>query len=752
MKASITYNPYKISTKIIINGESPREGSELFRPRKRFQEWVDALPQILLSEYRANNWDIDFYGAENDYDDLVTAIESGRSGFKAKTTFHKCTDLAEAEASLIEIYHDFYNLQNREPDILKKDSNNDVESVASSVFEVSVIGSPSSGKSTMINALLGKPILPVDEETTPSVIVRLLSESRDNYVADAINKSGQSVSHIDDVTEQDIKILSKKEDVESIIVRGAVPFANASGIQLMINDISDDSLTYGAIENSEQSLVICVLDGQRIREDDCKTYLSGVSKQIARLSKNRRNQFLFVMSKADNFSTSEDGDNCIQQALNSIKEALETQHIFEPVILPVASTPALALRTSDEEDNDLILFKERIKNYPKVFSLDEYEEFSKISAKLVKKIKDSKNDENILEISTGIVNIEHIILNYINNYGRPARVYDLAHPLSLKLEEIKKSGRIANKISWYNNILSSLTRYIEYLEDLISPAKKISESINNADLVSHATEALNAQYLEIEKEVKKSLRYNRTRMEKDFAIEKYIELQTKSIELQERMIAEAKMIEKDFLNDRILRHIELLKELLKEMHITDELPIFDLGSVCKTSIPNVNLDEFTTTQIKVETAGELLKKSVKESINETIEFNVRHGFPPISPETLPQLITDVGIGIARGLKTEPLTISTDYINMSKVSDIFIKQTLDYISNIKDSIIIEINKQSNSIKSKIYDGVQNLIDEKESYQSRLESAVGGIQYYQVLERQLDIIYCRIIRIIDFEILS
>ena len=48
---SITYNPYLISTDIKVDGESPKSDSALIVGKKRLQEWVEKLPQIIIEGY-----------------------------------------------------------------------------------------------------------------------------------------------------------------------------------------------------------------------------------------------------------------------------------------------------------------------------------------------------------------------------------------------------------------------------------------------------------------------------------------------------------------------------------------------------------------------------------------------------------------------------------------------------------------------------------------------------------------------------
>jgi hypothetical protein len=49
-KVFIKYNPYRLTTEILIDGKKIKNNSQLNRPDQRLQEWVDHLPEILCEE------------------------------------------------------------------------------------------------------------------------------------------------------------------------------------------------------------------------------------------------------------------------------------------------------------------------------------------------------------------------------------------------------------------------------------------------------------------------------------------------------------------------------------------------------------------------------------------------------------------------------------------------------------------------------------------------------------------------------
>ena len=45
----LEYNPYKVETKILVDGEKPKRNSRFNTENRRLQEWIEEMPEILTS-------------------------------------------------------------------------------------------------------------------------------------------------------------------------------------------------------------------------------------------------------------------------------------------------------------------------------------------------------------------------------------------------------------------------------------------------------------------------------------------------------------------------------------------------------------------------------------------------------------------------------------------------------------------------------------------------------------------------------
>ena len=174
-KVKIKYNPYIVETEITVDGQKPKANSALNVGKKRLQEWVEKLPQILLHEYRDSNVIIEFTGTVSDYEDIESVFNVYKGKISATCNFHKTADITDVERTIDKIFMDIKNgpvAELKDKKIIQA-----FEKAKDSKFEINVVATMSSGKSTLINALLGQQLMPAANEATTATIVKNLTMS-----------------------------------------------------------------------------------------------------------------------------------------------------------------------------------------------------------------------------------------------------------------------------------------------------------------------------------------------------------------------------------------------------------------------------------------------------------------------------------------------------------------------------------------------------------------------------------------------
>ena len=533
-KISIKYNPYLVETTITVDGKSPKSNSALNVGRKRLQEWVEQLPQILLDEYRDSNFAVDFTGNSSDYEDIRAAFDNVQGTIDAKCSFHKTKDIAEVERTIDSIFKEIQEgpiSELRDQQIV-----NAFEKAKNSRFEINVVATMSSGKSTLINALLGQQLMPAANEATTATIVKIVDSIQEGFSAIALDKSGNQLGEkIDSVTLEDMKRLNASEEVSTIELHGKIPFVSSVGMKLVIVDTpgpnnSRDSkhqeMTYRMISDSEKSLVLYVMNGQQLGINDEKIFLDYVCQSMKQGGKQGRERFIFAVNKMDAFKPKDEGLDCIENALEKVKSSLEERGIHNPNIFPVTACAALELRTDDDEPMALEIFKRGSKKYPSLH-FDNYYQYSNLPQavrtdieEIVAQAEKANDNDTLVEVRTGIVSIEKAISQYINKYARTTKVADLVSSFNEKLKELSAVAHLEDAIRKDKATKAKLENQITQIKRTILSAQNAqsrSKSIDKIDLKSTVEREVQSYINQINRSISRLLSGHSNRVEKSRA-------------------------------------------------------------------------------------------------------------------------------------------------------------------------------------------------------------------------------------------
>ena len=534
-KVDISYNPYKVNSNISIDGKKPIKGSSINdMERRRLQEWIEVLPSVLLKEYRDTNFEISFTGTQMDYDDVVSSFEAAKDiVVVTKYNFINKAEPTEAESLIDSIFTDIQNGPIQE----LKDQRiiESFEKAKNSRFEINVIATMSSGKSTLINALLGKRLMPAANEATTATIVKIVDTEKngDGFDAKAYDKSNNLVESIENITLQHMTELNKNETVSTIELYGKIPFVKSVGMKLVLvdtpgpnnsRDVTHKEMTYRMLQNSDKTLVLYVMNGTQLGINDEKLFLDDVSRVMREGGKQSRERFIFAVNKMDSFKPKEEGEDCILRALENAKNGLEEREIFQPNIFPVTSLSALEKRSEDDEPMAIDNFKRGIKKY-QCLHFDNYYQFSHQDISIKKQILSALNgaDEmTAVELHSGIVNIEMAINQYVNKYAKTLKVADLVLSFDEKLKELAAVAHLEDEIRKNKSKKAELERQIEIIKSNINAAKEaktLSSRIDKLDLTKEAISEIQSYMSVISNKINK-LRVGHTELEKSEAIKK----------------------------------------------------------------------------------------------------------------------------------------------------------------------------------------------------------------------------------------
>ena len=350
----VKYNPYRMETKIKVNGNPVCSDSILYKVTKgkRLQEWVGEFPQMLVDEFNSIDFDIEFYGMSLDWDDFEDVFKRAKENGTIKNLKMKFTEGKRDETVSDKIVSVFTDLQEgpvddfRNPKLIRAFAN-----INNLVFPINVIATMSSGKSTLINALLRKKLMPSKNEACTSNITEILDNDIETFTAVVYDEDEIVLQQISDLTYEIMNELNDDKNVHRIAAKGNIPFLDAKSTALMLVDTpgpnnsqnqAHKNTTYRAINSDANNLILYVLNGTQLSTNDDASLLSYVAEQIKRGGKQVRDKFLFVVNKMDNFNPEVED---IEKVILAAKKYLELYGIEEPQIFPCSAYTALNIRT-----------------------------------------------------------------------------------------------------------------------------------------------------------------------------------------------------------------------------------------------------------------------------------------------------------------------------------------------------------------------------------------------------------------------
>ena len=472
----VKYNPYKMETQITINGKAITTDSGLYKVirRKRLQEWIAKFPQMLVDELNTVDFDIEFYGMPLDWDDFEDVFKHAKENGIIKNLKMTFSEGKSDEAVSDKIVRVFTDLQEgpvddfRDPKLIRAFAN-----ISNSVFPINVIATMSSGKSTLINALLGKKLMPSKNEACTATITEILDN--DNEIFSAV------VHDVDDVVLKKIPVLTYEimselnddENVHRISAAGNIPFLDAMSTALMLVDTpgpnnsqnqAHKNTTYRAINSDANNLILYVLNGTQLSTNDDASLLSYVAEQIKKGGKQVRDRFLFVVNKMDGFNPEEED---IGRAITAAKRYLASYGIEDPQIFPCSAYTALNIRTYLEGvdiDNmtraeerqlpsaarDTLPMIDKFIDYESMH-LEQYSTLSptaqrELNFKLSQAEKNGDTKEQAL-IHCGIYSIEAAIKAYVKKYAKTKKVKDLVESFQEVLESTQVLAKAKTQVA-----------------------------------------------------------------------------------------------------------------------------------------------------------------------------------------------------------------------------------------------------------------------------------------------------------------
>lgn len=282
-------------------------------------------------------------------------------------------------------------------------------------IEVFVMATMSSGKSTLINALLSKKLLPSSNEACTATITKVINTNQENYSAKAYSEKRELLYKEYNISYEKMKEWNNNENISEIEIYGNIPFANKKEIlNLTLIDTPGPNNSRNSVHQKilekylenidENTIILYVLNATQLGITDDSILLDNLIKIVGNKSKN----IIFVLNKSDCFNNEDDD---MAKIMKGVSKYLEEKGVKKPNIFPVAALPALTIRSEPQS----IKQKQKRDYFIDIMNIDENLHLEKYSIKENKDFElNNMSYEEKAFFHTGL----HILENRIIEKGR----------------------------------------------------------------------------------------------------------------------------------------------------------------------------------------------------------------------------------------------------------------------------------------------------------------------------------------------
>ena len=513
----LKYNPYSREVeRCQVNGEDKSFTGVWGDQTRELGEWAYAFIEKLDATYNDDRYVLEFSGIERDLNFLEDAAAEYMGKVSGVTVTVKPGSVKAVDKGFDELRRLFQKMQDESPfeELKSKTVTELFDEALSSEFEMAVVATMSSGKSTLINAMLCRDLLPARAEATTSNIVRIHDiDGQKDFKAIAKNGDGVELETIENVTPMELERLNSlgnnkaNENYVSVCdLYGDIPGICSKDVRLVLTDTPGPTYsqnvvhkehTYSLFKKDYKPLILYVLNATQLKTNDDSLLLDRVAEAMSESGRQSQDRFIFVLNKADEFDPEK--DKSLEKIMEGVRQYLAQHKIANPRIFPCDALSARVFRqflngqplTEREEDDILPGYSKIIKREWRHFS--RLAPLSKANVAFQQKMllaAEHEDDEKIKSIKqaivyTGVPAIELAINEYLMKYALPAKLSKAVDSFKRKVVKLRLEAKAESELRGNEKKIEETRRALEEIEKLLSSGelgKKFAEDLKTIDI------------------------------------------------------------------------------------------------------------------------------------------------------------------------------------------------------------------------------------------------------------------------------
>lgn len=514
MNIYFQYNPYTLEA-IFETEENESVQEELDRylqtkEGKPLQTWIHEVPSI-VSDIVNDNCEMTFHGTVNDFEDVRAVIQSfneQKNNNVQMTVAHQ--EVAESEERLEQLKAIFEDIQQGPFDELKEESIvQSFQKVLDSEVEVAVIATMSSGKSTVINAMLGKDLMPTRNEATTASITRITHAPQEHYEARPVSKEGHV---LEDWKEAHLELMDAYNDDEEVFtteLRGPLRIQSKNGVNIALvdtpgpnnsQDASHRKATFDFIKSKEMPLILYVLNATQLGIEDDAALLRSLQREMDTSNIQAQERFIFAVNKIDALDPERE---TVEHILANAKSYLQDNGIEKPRVFPITAKFAQLLRMNlsgeslGRKDERLLKDHEYLEeDYQLVEHAMLNERERKSIEREIEEARQRGEEEQVSLFYTGMPPLEKAIESYFEKYALPFKVNEALSTFEDLVEGRIGEQKVLEELNEKMKENASIEEQFEIVRKVVEEAQSIDESFiqeHQKEMIREFSEKLTAE-------------------------------------------------------------------------------------------------------------------------------------------------------------------------------------------------------------------------------------------------------------------
>lgn len=292
------------------------------------------------------------------------------------------------------------------------------------IFPVVVASNISSGKSTLINALLGKELLPSKNQVCTAKSVGILDNDKlDSFRIHMVDKE-DNYEIVSRETCEKVRDYNDNNDIKEMIIEGNIKgVVNCQKALFIIDtpgmnnalDNSHQEITISTLQKISEGLLLYVFDAGHLSTYDDENSLKLISMALEK----KRVKVIFIVNRMDIVDSEKENQT---DMLLKLRTYLQSLGFNKPIIVPISAMCALLIKkvlnretlTENDEDNFFFLYKKFKGQNNSLSNFFIGEDFEEMTIEyIVDGVKFKKKDlQNVLE-NSGFVKLESLVNDLI---------------------------------------------------------------------------------------------------------------------------------------------------------------------------------------------------------------------------------------------------------------------------------------------------------------------------------------------------